>query len=173
MPKPDRRAREPFPPEGHDHRTCIADALAAADGICEARGARLTEQRRRVLQIVWQSHRPIGAYEILDRLGELEGKRAAPPTVYRALEFLLDHGLVHRIESRNAYIGCSHPGRDHVVEIMLCTACGHAAEVSDRRISEAVRAAAAGAGFAIERQTIEIAGRCRSCRTAEADRLHA
>lgn len=124
---------------------------------------RLTKQRRRVLELVWQSHRPIGAYEILDQLTDGSGRRAAPPTVYRALDFLLEHGLVHRVESRNAFIGCSHPGTQHVVEIMLCTDCGRAAEIDDHRIDRAVRAAAAEIGFRIERQTVEIAGRCSDC----------
>lgn len=154
---------QPFPAHSHDHGQCLAGAIDAALKICGERGTRLTEQRQRVLEIIWQSHRPIGAYEILDRLVELEGKRPAPPTVYRALDFLLEQGLVHRVESRNAFIGCSDPSRRHVVEILLCTQCGHAAEVSDHRIARAVEQAAEGLGFAVENQTIEIAGRCQAC----------
>ncbi|MCW5751570.1 MAG: transcriptional repressor [Alphaproteobacteria bacterium] len=152
----------------HDHARCIADALQSASMVCAAQGVRLTEQRRRVLELVWQSHRPIGAYEILDQLTDGSGRRAAPPTVYRALDFLLAHGLIHRVESRNAFIGCSHPGTEHVVEIMLCTDCGRAAEIDDQRIDRAVRAAAAEIGFRIERQTIEIDGRCGHCQARPA-----
>lgn len=158
-----------FANPAHDHDLCIDDALRQADEVCRQQGARLTEQRRRVLELVWQSHRPIGAYEILDRLADADGRRAAPPTVYRALDFLLEQGLIHRIESRNAFIGCSHPGSNHVVEILLCDHCGRAAEVSDHAVARAVEATAAQLGFTIERHTIEIAGRCGDCQPAATD----
>src|SRR5581483_8522848 len=101
-----------FAPPGHDHALCIDDALAAAERQCAARGARLTEQRRRVLELIWKSHAPVGAYTLLDRLRE-GGVRAQPPTVYRALEFLVENGLIHRIESLNAYVGCADPDQRH------------------------------------------------------------
>src|SRR5690606_29397539 len=101
----------------HDHRRCIADALDAAERVCAGRGARLTELRRRVLELVWQSHRPVGAYPLLAALGR-DGHAPAPPTVYRALDFLQAQGLVHRIESRNAYVGCPHPETDHTGQLM-------------------------------------------------------
>ena len=151
-----------FPAEPHDHRACIGTALDVAGALCQARGARWTAIRRRVLELIWASHRPIGAYELLDRLAE-DGRRAAPPTVYRALEFPMEQGLVHRIESRNAFIGCNNPGSDHVVEILLCTDCGCAAELSDARIARAMRAAAAELGFEVRGQTLEVSGRCAAC----------
>ena len=152
-----------FPRHVHDHAACMAEALAAADGLCARRGAKLTELRRRVLELVWASHRPIGAYEILAGLGG-DGRPAAPPTVYRALDFLLAHGLVHRVESLNAYIGCPEPGHRPLQPILICRDCGAAAEVPDDRIARAVRSAADGAGFAVERQTVEVHGVCRECR---------
>ena len=93
----------------HDHSHCVSDALRAADALCARSGARLTALRRRVLELVWQSHRPLGAYDILGVLSSEDGRRAAPPTVYRALDFLLEHGLIHRLASLNAYkIGRAH-----------------------------------------------------------------
>ena len=141
----------------------MAEALEAAERLCARRGARLTEIRRRVLELVWRSHQPVGAYAILERLGRERG-RVAPPTVYRALDFLIAHGLVHRIASLNAYIGCAHPGRDHIGQFLVCSACGSAAELDDRRIDRAIRSGAEAAGFAVERPVIELAGRCPNCR---------
>lgn len=156
-----------FPDHAHDHASCVAEALATADRICNERGVRLTALRRRVLELVWNSHQPVGAYDLLGELAR-GGRRAAPPTVYRALQFLLDQGLVHRIESRNAFIGCAHPEDRHVVEIMLCSQCGRAAELPDDRIASAVRAAAKRLGFEVQRQTIEVTGLCAECRTEPA-----
>src|SRR5882724_8224269 len=97
----------------HDHQHCIDDALVRAATICAQSGGRLTPLRRRVLELVWHSHAPVGAYDILDALRR-DGRPAAPPTAYRALEFLLGHGLIHRIESLNAFVGCAQPERPHL-----------------------------------------------------------
>ena len=100
----------------HDHTKCISEAVAIAREICAKHGERFTELRGRVLELVWDSHRPIGAYAILERL-KSDGRSAAPPTVYRALDFLMGVGLVHRIESLNAYVGCAHPGDEKYHDI--------------------------------------------------------
>lgn len=148
----------------HDHSHCVHDALATADRLCSESGARLTPLRRRVLELVWASHRPLGAYELLDRL-IAEGHKPAPPTVYRALEFLLEQKLIHRIASRNAFLGCTHPGASHAGYFLLCDACGNAEEIADSRaLAKAVTAAAQGADFEISSQTLELTGRCRHCR---------
>jgi Fur family zinc uptake transcriptional regulator len=150
----------------HDHNRCVADALAAAIELCERRGNRLTPVRRRVLELVWRSHAPVGAYALLDELRE-EGRSAAPPTVYRALEFLLENGLIHRIESLNAFIGCSDPRRPHQGQHLICRRCGSVTELAAAEIIGAVRRSAAAVGFTVERQTIEIAGVCEACGKAE------
>ncbi len=160
---PSARRRSAFQPKGHDHADCLAGALQAAERLCARRGARLTEIRRRVLELVWRSHQPVGAYALLERLGRERG-RVAPPTVYRALDFLIAHGLAHRIASLNAFIGCAHPDRDHIGQFLVCSGCGSAAELDDRRIDEAIRSPAEAAGFAVERPVIELAGRCPHCR---------
>lgn len=150
----------------HDHQDCVHSALATADALCASNGARLTPLRRRVLELVWNSHKPLGAYELLSRLTD-EGHKPAPPTVYRALEFLLEQKLVHRIASRNAFIGCSHPGREHSGYFLLCDACSNAEEITaDSALGQAVAQAAATADFALRSQTLELTGLCRHCQTA-------
>ncbi|MBC7908182.1 MAG: transcriptional repressor [Rhodospirillaceae bacterium] len=155
-----------FPVPDHDHGTCVAHALEAAEAECKRRGARLTDVRRRVLELVWQSHAPVGAYALLEALGR-EGFCAAPPTVYRALDFLLAHGLIHRIERLNAFMGCSRPGIPHAGQFLLCTGCGTAAELNDSAIDSAMTAAASRLGFALTGQTVEADGLCSACRAKE------
>lgn len=152
-----------FPVPDHDHGCCITHALEAAEAECRRRGARLTELRRRVLELVWRSHAPVGAYALLEILAR-EGFCAAPPTIYRALDFLLAHGLIHRIERLNAYAGCTRPGVPHAGQFLLCEACGAAAELDDATIDTAIAAAAARAGFSVSRQIVEVDGLCPSCR---------
>jgi Fur family zinc uptake transcriptional regulator len=116
-----------------------------------------------VLELVWVGHRPLGAYDILDSL-KVERSNAAPPTVYRALDFLRDQGLVHRIESRNSFVGCPRPDKPHGGQFLICRCCGQAAELDDADIDDAIRSSAARAGFAVARRTVEIEGECPSCR---------
>jgi Fur family transcriptional regulator, zinc uptake regulator len=157
----------PFGRERHDHQRCIDDAIDRAALLCETRGARFTALRRRVLEIVWRAHAPIGAYEILQSL-QAEGRTGAPPTVYRALEFLLEQGLVHRLDSLNAFLGCAHPERRHISEFLICTGCERVAEIDDARLRGAVEDSASAAGFAVRRLTIELQGLCPSCAGAAA-----
>ncbi len=164
-----KRVTQAFPKRGHDHGRCVADALASADQLCAQSGDRLTTLRRRVLELVWESHRPAGAYALLDKLRE-DGRGAAPPTVYRALDFLLEHGLIHRIESLNAFVGCSHPGESHVVQFLICKTCGTTAELDDRRLGEAIGRSATEHGFDIQSRVIELTGVCAQCQGAAARR---
>lgn len=152
-----------FPVPQHDHGACVRAAMAAAEEECRRKGARLTDIRRRVLELVWGSHRPVGAYALLDALGK-EGWSAAPPTVYRALDFLLAQGLVHRIALLNAFVGCAHPGHAHAGQFLLCAECGIAVELEDREVDAAIGRAAGRLGFSVARQTIEIEGVCPDCR---------
>lgn len=160
-----RATRQPGPGRdepGHDHGVCVADALDAAARVCQARGQRLTPVRRRVLELVWASHSPIGAYEIMRKIDV--GRPAAPPTVYRALDFLVAQHLVHRIDSRNAFVGCAYPERQHGACFLLCESCGSAAELDDPAVLSALAEAAGGRGFAVAQQTVELRGQCRHCR---------
>ena len=111
----------------HDHAHCAGDGLAAADRIARSRGARLTPVRRRTLEILLEAHRAMGAYDVLERLAK-EGFGKQPPVAYRALEFLLDLGLVHRINRLNAFAACMHPGQAHNPAFLICRACNLVAE---------------------------------------------
>lgn len=153
----------PFSADAHDHDLCVETALDEAAALCERRGVRLTALRRRVLELVWHGHQPTGAYAILEALRE-ENRRAAPPTVYRALEFLTAHGLIHRIESLNAFIGCVRPDHDHAGQFLICQGCGATAELHDDAIKEAVGRSARRIGFQPVRQTVEVSGLCPECR---------
>ena len=152
-----------FPKPGHNHARCTADALRRAEEICAARQVRLTDIRRRVLGAVWQSHIPVGAYDILSQLNA-GGGRTAPVQVYRALEFLMDNGLVHRIASLNAFIGCAHMGEDnHAAQFLICRSCGTTAELESAALKRALSQAVTERGFTIDSQIVEISGFCPHC----------
>jgi len=153
----------PLASRPHDHSHCVHNALTEADAICERAGLRLTALRRRVLELVCQSHTPLAAYDILGVLTEQDGRRAAPPTVYRAMDFLLENGLVHRIASLNAFVGCNHPAHAHQGQFLICRTCNAAIELSTDSISEAIVAGAATVGFTVESQTVEVVGVCSGC----------
>lgn len=147
----------------HDHRACRAAALDALRSTARARGLRLTPARVRVLEILVEAHRAMGAYEILDRL-RADGLGRQPPAVYRALDFLTGHGFAHRIEGLNAYVACGQPGDAHGTCFLICSTCRKVAEVEDSALELAVASAAAARGFAIERAIVEIDGTCPACR---------
>jgi len=147
----------------HDHTRCVEDALEAAETVCAQRGARLTPTRKRVLELIWREHKPVGAYDLLRFLQD-ERKGAAPPTVYRALEFLQEQGLIHRIEFLNAYMGCADPENPHVGHFLVCRKCGNAVELADSRIEETVSESSAALGFKAEQSMVEVKGVCADCR---------
>ena len=159
---PSVQVADPFVAEPHDHRRCVHAAVSQAHALCASRGARLTALRRRVLELVWRSHAPIGAYQILAQLAESE-RRAAPPTVYRALEFLSREGLIHRIDSLNAYVGCPSPARPHQAYFFICRACGDAAEFHDPELSATLGRCVDRASFQVDAATVELAGLCARC----------
>ncbi|WP_257266066.1 Fur family transcriptional regulator [Endozoicomonas sp. ONNA2] len=149
----------------HNHQHCIKDALNQARVLCRNRNIRLTPLRERVLELIWQSHCPVGAYEILAELTQGESKPAQPPTVYRALDFLREQGLVHRLSSINAYIGCSHPNRPHSSCFLICTRCRTTMEIEDPAINQSLKACTDEHGFTISDTSIELAGLCTNCKT--------
>jgi len=159
-------ASPPTPVALHDHDNCVAAAIATAERLCRERGLRFTRLRRRVLALVWDSHRPVGAYDILDKLGG-EGRSAAPPTVYRALDFLIEAGLVHRLDSLNAFIGCPDPARSHTGQFLICRACRTVVELDDPDIEAVVAGKAGQLGFTAVHQMLEIQGLCSACRAGD------
>ncbi|HEY5604462.1 MAG TPA: Fur family transcriptional regulator [Gammaproteobacteria bacterium] len=152
----------PFKKPQHNHATCIRAALAEAELACSESGLRLTRIRRQVLELVWGSHTPVKAYDVLEQL-QKRNPKAVPPTVYRALEFLQKAGLVHRIESLNAYVGCGKPAEPHAGQFLICTRCGAVAEINEPKISRMLREQAAQLGFATDQQLVEIKGLCPQC----------
>ena len=144
----------------HDHVHCAADALVRAVAVAEAAGARLTPVRRRVLE-----HKALGAYDVLRRLAA-EGYGNQPPVAYRALEFLVDQGLAHRIQRLNAFTACSHAGMAHAPAFLICRSCATVAEADAGPTRTALEGSAAALGFEVERSTIEALGLCPACRTA-------
>lgn len=142
------------------------EAIARAEAECRERGARLTPIRREVLEALYATHRPLGAYDIAEALGG-EGRRLAPITIYRALEFLMEQGLVHRLASRNAFVACPHGHAPHdLVAFLICEACGGVDELSSAGLSGAVQGLLAQQRFEPHLQTLEISGRCAHCRDA-------
>ena len=144
----------------HDHDSCISVALTAADAACAARKVRMTPVRRRVLEILLESHSALGAYDVLARL-DAEGLGSKPPVAYRALAFLVEQGFAHRIERFNAFIACMHPGAAHDPAFMICRKCGTVAEA--QASSRSLTQAAAANGFQLEQTMIEAEGICPAC----------
>ena len=146
----------------HDHTHCTADLIARAERTCERRGSKLTGQRREILSSVAQSHSAVGAYDIIERMAE-HGPRPAPITVYRALDFLLAHGLVHKIESRNAFVACSHSHEGQPAALLICESCGTVAELDAPEIFKLVGEKAKAQKFTPAHTLIEMSGTCGPC----------
>jgi len=149
----------------HEHAHCIEDAIAAADRICTERGLRFTELRRRVLELVWENHGSAKAYDLLEKLGG--DYSAKPPTVYRALEFLQENGLVHKISSLNAYVGCSHPLEHRNCYFLICKKCDEVQECCVGSVADTLQDLALSNNFKPEQMTLEIEGTCSSCQAGK------
>jgi Fur family zinc uptake transcriptional regulator len=149
----------------HNHSRCIERALATAEQICATKQVSLTPLRRRVLEIVWRRHEPIGAYEILAELGK-EREKAGPPSVYRALEFLQGAGLVHRLDAINAFLGCDRPQTDHGGQFVVCSKCHRVAEIDDPALTRSLVRRMRSLGFQVEHSTVEIKAVCSRCAAA-------
>ncbi len=145
-----------------------AERVALAMSLCSARGVRLTELRRQILELLWESGRPTGAYELIAALRLQDSRPVGPPTVYRALEFLMSQGLVLKIESRNAYVPCAHPERRHDCLFFICNDCGASTELEDLRIEQLLAENAAILGYRVTRRVVEVEGTCASCIAADA-----
>ncbi|MGC2198589.1 MAG: Fur family transcriptional regulator [Stellaceae bacterium] len=143
----------------------IESALAHAQRICTLRGARLTPVRRRVLELILRADQPMGAYAVLAEMQRGRGK-VGPPTVYRALDFLIAHKLVHKVETSSAFVACNDVEHPHESQFMICEDCGVTEEIRDDEIVQSLRRLGEGRGFIVERQIVEARGRCPACRSA-------
>lgn len=151
----------------HDHSHCACNTLARAEAEAVRRGLRLTPVRKRVLEILLEAHRAMGAYEVLDRLAA-EGFGNQPPVAYRALEFLVEAGLAHRVQRLNAFAACMHPGESHAPVFLICRSCDGVAEAEAAPLRGALDAVAGEMGFAVERASFEALGLCPACRAQAA-----
>lgn len=148
-------------PHPHDAKKFVR----AVEHASEERGLRLTPLRKEVLELVAAADKPVKAYDLLDQLRERHGN-AAPPTVYRALDFLLENGFIHKLESINAFVSCHHPAEAHQVPFLICDTCSSAQEVCDERVADLIEAQAKAMGFKPQAQTLEVHGTCKACRQA-------
>jgi Fur family zinc uptake transcriptional regulator len=151
----------------HDHSGCRDKAIHTAEQLCDQRGVRFTPIRREVLELIWESHRAVKAYDLLDRIKPKAGT-AKPATVYRALEFLLEQGLIHRVESLNAFIGCSFSDRQHEQLLLTCIRCNEVEERPAELVMAAIATELEQAAFSIQRKAIEIHGICGRCAASQA-----
>lgn len=150
-------------PDNHVHDA--AGFVSAVERACSERGLRLTEIRARVLGLVADAGMPIKAYDLLDKVREGDGAgAAAPPTVYRALDFLLANGFIHKLESVNAFVACHHPNAaQHSAPFLICDACHKAVELEDEHVVATLDAQARALGFSPQTQTLEVHGLCAEC----------
>jgi Fur family zinc uptake transcriptional regulator len=148
--------------EQHDHDSCISDSLQVVDAACSDRGLQLTRVRRRVIEILLQEHRAMGAYEVLDKL-RAEQLGSQPPVAYRALEFLVSHGFAHKVERLNAFVACAHPGQSHAPTFLICRSCDAVVEADSRATAKTILSAADQVGFTVERMAVEVEGLCPDC----------
>ncbi|HVI58503.1 MAG TPA: transcriptional repressor [Luteimonas sp.] len=155
-------------PKHHVHDA--AGFVAAVERACHERGLRLTPIRARVLGLVAAAGQPIKAYDLLEQIragnsSEGEGAgAAAPPTVYRALDFLLANGFIHKLESVNAFVACHHPSTaQHSVPFLICDRCHSAVELEDLDVVAQLEQRAKSLGFQPQAQTLEVHGLCARC----------
>ena len=152
-----------FPSREHNHQQCVAKAMLKASTLCTQQNLRFTPIRQKVLELIWAQHAPVPAYELLKKL-RLTKDNAEAPTVYRALDFLLQHGLVHKIESLNAYVGCAQPAHKHPGQFLICQRCEQVVELENQEIDSVISKQAIANHFTIVEQTIELTGYCSSCK---------
>ncbi|WP_130472177.1 Fur family transcriptional regulator [Candidatus Magnetaquicoccus inordinatus] len=155
----------PFPAVDHDHGRCRSWILQRAEQLCQQQGIRFTPQRQQVLAILSASHRSLGAYDILERMAE-STRRPTPAAVYRALAFLMELGVVHRMSGNNAYFACTRTNHQHIMQFWICRRCGVVAETESSTIAQAIPLLAETLEFQTAWVTMEIEGECRTCRTA-------
>ncbi len=136
--------------------------LEQARLLCQNKGVRFTAVREQVFSLLANANGSMGAYDLLTQLQKTDAK-AKPPTIYRALDFLLEHGFVHKVESQNAYVLCSHFAEHHKAQLLICDQCGDVQEINSTAISKALISAAKKANFQIVEPTIEAHGVCEKC----------
>lgn len=158
----DSTSYSPRSAPAHDHDGCIHRALASAEKRCAERGVRFTLVRRRVLELIWRSHEAVKAYDLLEQLKSYD-PGAKPTTVYRALDFLREHGLIHRVESLNAFIGCCDIEHQHELFLLICDRCNWVEERESKGVTDAVAGEIRAANFLPRYKALEVHGLCARC----------
>ena len=144
------------------HKSCIKKALIEAKIISDQRGVKLTKLRETVLKLIWKNHSYVKAYDLLDELRKIDPS-AKPPTVYRSLDFLMQNGFIHKIQSLNAFVGCSHPSEHNECYFLICKECQSIEECHSKNINEFVQSTSNTNNFSANQVTLEISGICQEC----------
>lgn len=149
-------------PLEHDHTKCVSKALDTAENLCMVRGVQLTPIRHQVLELIWDSHKAVKAYDLLDRIRPMQNA-AKPATIYRALDFLIEQGLIHKVESLNAFVGCSCSDHQHELLLLICKHCNEVEERPASKVMQALSQEFYQAGFSPHSKAIEAHGICANC----------
>ncbi len=152
----------------HNHNDCVSEALGTAEHLCVERGVQLTPIRHKVLELIWESHKAVKAYELLDRLKPLQ-QAAKPATIYRALDFLIEQGLIHRVESLNAFVGCRCSGHQHEQLLLICKHCQEVEERPAPDVMSALSLEFQQANFIVHSKAVEVHGVCAKCQNLSGD----
>ena len=144
------------------HQDCINDAIEVAQRVCDEHSSRFTALRKRVLQLVWARHEPVKAYDLLAEL-QKEDHSAKPATIYRTLDFLLDHGLIRKIHSKNSYVGCANPDIERPCFILVCNNCNSVTEKHDEEYYQLIKNISKRHQFKLSDSSFEIDGVCSNC----------
>ena len=147
--------------KSHDHGICFDDAIEQIENYFMEKNLQFTPLRRKVFEILIRDHKPLGAYEILEALSG-EGYSSSPPIAYRVLDFLMEHGFVHKIQGLNAFIACSHPNYSHSPAFVICRKCERVAEIDDKKSGINFQNPSID-NFIIEKTTVELTGVCTKC----------
>lgn len=156
-------------PTLHNHSNCIQTALDNATQLCTQRGVQLTDIRKQVLELIWENHHAVKAYDLLERIKPLQ-TAAKPATIYRALDFLMEQGFIHRVESLNAFIGCCNLQTVHQQLLLICKQCQNVEERAADLVMDALKQELKQAGFTAHHQAIEIQGICADCQTTHLEK---
>ncbi len=145
-----------------NHQICLSEAVERAELVCQKKGVRFTELRRKIFELVWATHRPVRAYDLLNQV-KTSDETAKPPTVYRALNFLLRYGLIHKINTLRAFVGCSHPLEHSECYFLICSECGEIKECCNAGLAKSLITTALDNKFQTNTMAVEIQGRCTDC----------
>lgn len=148
----------------------LEERINEAKTLCHVEGGRFTALREDIYRLILSAGRPLGAYDLINILQQQriqtgqKPSNVAPPTVYRSLDFLLEFGLIHQLNSINAYIPCCHPRAEHAAAFLICQKCSKVQELSNPPVSQMIEFSQQTLDFAVKKSMIELSGICHDCR---------